>query len=95
MNQRLKKLALSNSKINRLIASVLLIYLAISTIFIWTLDLLKEQSIFGLTISSQLVAFSMLLYLYLTADTNDPSRYRLFLGAAFILFLLFMMAFFP
>ena len=88
-------MALSNSKINRLIASVLLVYLVVFTVFIWTLDLLRDQSIFGLAISTQFVAFSMLLYLYLTADTNAPSRYRLLLGAAFILFLLFMMAFYP
>lgn len=48
----------------RLIASLLLLFIVVAAIAIWYVNPLTEQRAFGLLVSAELVAFSMLVYAY-------------------------------
>ncbi|HML01976.1 MAG TPA: cupredoxin domain-containing protein [Candidatus Bathyarchaeia archaeon] len=51
-----------------LTATFLLLFIVIIAVVLWLTDPLKEQRAFGLLMSAELVAFSMLVYLYYKKD---------------------------
>lgn len=64
-----------------LIASLLLIFIIVAGITMWTLDLIAQQRTFAFLLSADLIAFAMLVYLYYAENPKDISRRWLFGGA--------------
>ncbi len=55
----------------RLLVYLLLSYIVVVAIVLWFIDLLYQQRVFGFLLSSELVAFSILVYLYRVESTNE------------------------
>lgn len=74
----------SNSKTAwRLISSLLLLFIVVAAIAIWYVNPLTEQRAFGLLVSAELVAFSMLVYAYsknVFSDLGQMSKAWLLVG---------------
>ena len=64
-----------------LIAALLLIFIIVAGVTMWTLDLIAEQRTFAFLLSAVLIAFAMLVYLYYGETPQDISRRWLFVGA--------------
>ncbi len=62
------------------IAIFLLVFLVVVGVTIWFLDLIAQQSVFGLLASAEFLAFSMLVYLYYEENPKDISRKWLAIG---------------
>jgi plastocyanin len=64
-----------------LIAAILLIFIFVVAVAMWSLDLIIQQRTFAFLLSAELVAFAMLVYLYYVEDPNEISRRWLSSGA--------------
>jgi hypothetical protein len=64
-----------------LIAVLLLIFVIVTAITMWSLDLIAQQRTFAFLLSAELIAFAMLVYLYYGETPREVSRRWLFLGA--------------
>ena len=62
------------------IATFLLSYMIIVAVALWLTDLLTQQRGFGLFLSAELVAFSMVVYMYYKKDLRQLSRSWLSVG---------------
>ena len=63
------------------IAVLLLIFMIVTAVTMWSLDLIAQQRTFAFLLSAELIAFAMLVYLYYGETPQDISRKWLFLGA--------------
>jgi plastocyanin len=63
------------------IAALLLIFIIVVAVTMWTLDLIAQQRTFAFLLSAELIAFAMLVYLYYGETPKDISRRWLFSGA--------------
>ena len=63
------------------IAVLLLVFIVVTAITMWTLDLIAQQRTFALLLSAELIAFAMMVYLYYVETPKDISRRWLFAGA--------------
>ncbi len=70
-----------------IITASLVIYLFGVMVSMWFLDLIAQQRAFALLLSSELVAFAMLIYLYKEASYEQVNKSWLFLGVIGMLFL--------
>ncbi len=73
--------------IRGIITASLVIYLFGIMVSMWFLDLIAQQRAFALFLSSELVAFAMLIYLYKEASYDQVNKSWLFLGVIGMLFL--------
>jgi plastocyanin len=64
-----------------LIAVLLLIFIIVAAVTMWTLDLIAQQRTFAFLLSAELIAFAMIVYLYYVETPKDISRRWLFGGA--------------
>lgn len=64
-----------------LIAVLLLIFIIVTAVTMWSLDLIVQQRTFAFLLSAELIAFAMLVYLYYGETPKDTSRRWLFSGA--------------
>jgi hypothetical protein len=64
-----------------LIAILLLVFIIIAGVTMWTLDLVAQQRTFAFLLSAELIAFAMLVYLYYVETPKDVSRRWLLAGA--------------
>jgi plastocyanin len=64
-----------------LIAGLLLIFIIVVAVTMWTLDLIAQQRTFAFLLSAELIAFAMLVYLYYGENPKEISRRWLFSGA--------------
>jgi len=64
-----------------LIAVLLLIFIIVTAVTMWTLDLIAQQRTFAFLLSAELIAFAMLVYLYYGETPKEVSRQWLFSGA--------------
>jgi hypothetical protein len=64
-----------------LIAILLLVFIIIAGVTMWTLDLVAQQRTFAFLLSAELIAFAMLVYLYYAETPKDVSRRWLLAGA--------------
>ena len=63
------------------IAVLLLVFIVVTAVTMWTLDLIAQQRTFALLLSAELIAFAMMVYLYYVETPKDISRRWLFAGA--------------
>jgi plastocyanin len=63
------------------IAILLLILIIVIAVTMWSLDLIAQQRTFAFLLSAELIAFSMLVYLYYGETPKETSRRWLFSGA--------------
>ena len=63
------------------IAVLLLVFIVVTAITMWTLDLIAQQRTFAFLLSAELIAFAMMVYLYYVETPKDISRRWLFAGA--------------
>jgi plastocyanin len=63
------------------IAILLLIFMIVTAVTMWSLDLVAQQRTFAFLLSAELIAFAMLVYLYYAETPQDISRKWLFSGA--------------
>ncbi len=73
--------------IRGIITASLVIYLFGVMVSMWFLDLIAQQRAFALLLSSELVAFAMLIYVYKEASYDQVNKSWLFLGVIGMLFL--------
>ncbi len=73
--------------IRGIITASLVIYLFGVMVSMWFLDLIAQQRAFALLLSSELVAFAMLIYVYKEASYEQVNKSWLFLGVIGMLFL--------
>jgi uncharacterized cupredoxin-like copper-binding protein len=62
------------------IAVLLLVFIIVTAVTMWTLDLIAQQRTFAFLLSAELIAFAMLVYLYYVETPKDISRRWLFGG---------------
>jgi uncharacterized cupredoxin-like copper-binding protein len=62
------------------IAVLLLFFIVVTAVTMWTLDLIAQQRTFAFLLSAELIAFAMLVYLYYVETPKDISRRWLFGG---------------
>ncbi len=65
-----------------LIAVLLLIFIIVTAVTMWSLDLIAQQRTFAFLLSAELIAFAMLVYLYYGETPKEVSRRWLFAGSA-------------
>lgn len=65
-----------------LIAVLLLIFIVVTAVTMWSLDLIAQQRTFAFLLSAELIAFAMLVYLYYGETPKEVSRRWLFAGSA-------------
>ncbi len=73
----------SSESVWRLIAALLLLFLVAAAFGIWYVNPLSEERAFGLFVSAELVAFSMLVYAYSKhsyPELGEISKAWLFIG---------------
>ena len=63
------------------IAVLLLVFIVVTAVTMWTLDLIAQQRTFAFLLSAELIAFAMMVYLYYVETPKDISRRWLFAGA--------------
>jgi plastocyanin len=63
------------------IAVLLLVFIVVTAVTMWTLDLIAQQRTFAFLLSAELIAFAMIVYLYYVETPKDISRRWLFAGA--------------
>lgn len=64
------------------IAIALVIFLAVVAVAVWLLDLVAQQSVFGILVGAEFFAFAMLVYLYYEENAESVNRKRLSVGFA-------------
>ncbi len=69
------------------ISILLLVFLVVVAAYMWSLDLVASQRVFGVLLSAELVAFSMLIYISAEPGYNKVNKIWLLIGY-FILALL-------
>jgi hypothetical protein len=69
------------------ISILLLVFLVVVAAYTWSLDLVASQRVFGVLLSAELVAFSMLIYIIAEPGYNKVNKIWLSIGY-FILALL-------
>jgi uncharacterized cupredoxin-like copper-binding protein len=62
------------------IAVLLLVFIVVTAVTMWTLDLIAQQRTFAFLLSAELIAFAMMVYLYYVETPKDISRRWLFAG---------------
>ena len=71
----------SNTEKTRVLTSYLiLLFLVVVAIFVWFLNLVTQQRVFGVLLSAELVAFSMLIYVYKEPSEIEVNKSLLLLG---------------
>jgi len=73
----------------RLIAIALLAFLIAVTASLWLLDLVTQQRAFGFFLSSELLAFAILVYVYDRETPEDINWPQVMIGCSFIAMLIF------
>jgi hypothetical protein len=73
-----------------LIAVLLLLFIVVTGITIWSLDLFAQQRTFALLISAELIAFAMLVYLYYEENPKEINRRWLFAGSVALALVIFL-----
>jgi uncharacterized cupredoxin-like copper-binding protein len=63
-------------------AVFLLVFLIVVGVAIWLVDLIAQQSVFGLLASAEFLAFGMLVYLYYEENPKDVNKKWLAVGFA-------------
>ena len=67
-----------------LIATLLVIFIFVAAVTMWTLDLVAQQRTFAFFLSAELLAFAILVYLYYVENPREISRRWLFIGSVAI-----------
>lgn len=80
---------LNSRKTRILVAVTLLTFLLVVAASIWLLDLVNEQRTFGFLLSAELLAFSMLVYVYDRTTEDEVNWLKLLIGCAFLAMLIF------
>ena len=70
----------NTEKTRRLIASLILLFLTVIAVFVWFLDLVAGQRVFGILLSAELLALSMLIYVYKEPSESEINKPLLLLG---------------
>jgi len=79
-----------------LIATLLVIFIVVIGVVMWSLDLVAQQRTFAFLLSAELVAFAMLVYLYYAETPREISRRWLATGSvALAVVILLAVAVFP
>jgi hypothetical protein len=73
-------LRLDQEDVRHTIAASLLLFTIILTSYLWFIDLLHTQKTFGALLAADLVAFAMLVHLYLKENALEVSRSWLLSG---------------
>jgi hypothetical protein len=72
------------------IAFVLTILLIVMAAYLWFIDLLSMQRVFGMLLASELVTFAMLAYVYSKPTFSKTSKGWLLLGSIAVAAFLFL-----
>jgi hypothetical protein len=80
---------LDTGKLRRLTAIGLLIFLIVGAALPWTLDLMANQRAFGFLLASDLIAFTMLVYIFDRESDEEVNWNTLLIGCAVIAMLVF------
>jgi hypothetical protein len=79
----------SLSIMRRLAAVGLLVFLVLGAAMPWMLDLVTAQRAFGFLLGADLIAFTMLVYVYDRTSDRDVNWNLLLIGSAIIAMLMF------
>jgi len=82
-----------DAETRKLIALALVALLVVIAGYLWFVDVVSDQQVFGFLLSVEFVAFSMLVYVYIKPELDQVSRSWLLIGCiglALCLFLAFM-----
>jgi hypothetical protein len=77
------------SKLRRLAAFGLFVFLIVGAVLPWLFDLVAAQRAFGFLLGADLIAFSMLVYVYDRERDSDVNWSLLLMGSAVIALLVF------
>jgi len=66
----------------------LLLFLVVIAAYIWFLNLMTQERVFGFLISAEMVVFSMLVYTYYKPDFDELSRTWLLMASIAVVELL-------
>ena len=69
---------------------VLVILLVTIAVYLWLIDLFSMQRMFGVLLASELVAFSMLAYVYSKPSFSKVSKRWLLIGSIAVVAFLFL-----
>lgn len=72
------------------ISVLFVIFLIIVAVYLWFVDLLLQQRVFGLLLSAEFTAFSLLIYVYRMENAEDLEKRWLFIGVIALIFLVLM-----
>jgi hypothetical protein len=76
-------------KLRRLTAFGLFVFLIVGAVLPWLLDLVTAQRAFGFLLGADLIAFTMLVYVYDRESDNEMNWSLLLIGCAIIALLIF------
>ena len=79
-----------NENTREKVAYLILLFLIVIAVVVWFLNLVNQQSIFGSLLSAELVAFSMLIYVYKEPSYSEVNKTLLLLGELVIGILLIL-----
>jgi hypothetical protein len=81
---------LDETEIRRLIGGTLLFFLVVVAVLMWFVDVLMAQMTFGMLISVELMAFSLLIYTSLISNLNRVNISWLLIGCFALALLLIL-----
>jgi hypothetical protein len=81
---------LYTSKLRRLTAIGIFVFLIVGAVLPWTLDLVTNQRAVGFILSADLIAFTMLVYVYDRESDNEVNWITLLIGSVITSMLIFL-----
>jgi hypothetical protein len=81
---------LDTSQLRRLTAIGLFVFLIVGAVLPWTLDLVANQRAFGFLLGADLIAFSMLVYVFDRESDDEVNWFTLLIGSVIIGLLIFL-----
>ena len=63
-----------------IISILLLVFLVLVAVYMWSLDLIAHQGVFGVLLSAEMIAFSMLIYICMEPGYNRLNKTWLAIG---------------
>jgi hypothetical protein len=80
---------MKTQQVRRVLALALLAFLVTVTISLYLIDLVNGQRAFGFLLSADLLAFTMLVYVYDRENDEEINWAQLLIGSAFTAMLIF------
>lgn len=81
---------LDTSQLRRLTAIGLFVFLIVGAVLPWMLDLVANQRAFGFLLGADLIAFTMLVYVFDRESDDEVNWFTLLIGSVILGLLIFL-----